>query len=76
MTSLIIAKQILAAAFFVPVERIADDDAISDVKPLDSLAFEALILELEDQTGKEIDPVSLLELKTVRDLARLIDNLT
>jgi len=75
MQSLETAKEILARALFVHKDRIGDDAALSEVKPLDSLAFEALVLELEEKTGKEVDPVDLLGIRTVRDLAGFIDKL-
>lgn len=75
MEPLDIAKEVLAKALFINKDRIGDDAAISEVKPLDSLSFEALILELEERTGKEVDPVDLIGVKTIRDLAGVIEKL-
>lgn len=75
MDSLKIAKEILARSLFVPEARISDDAAIGDIKVLDSLAFEALVLELEERTGKQVDPVDLIEMKSVRDLAGIVKRL-
>lgn len=66
------AKEIISKCLFVPEDRITDDADINSIKPLDSLAFESLVLEIEDRTGKEIDPLRLLELKTIRDLAAIL----
>ncbi|WHS30083.1 acyl carrier protein [Brucella sp. NM4] len=76
MDSLVIAKKILAESLFVPVEKISDDASINDVKELDSLSFEALLLEVEEITDREIDPIKIMQIKTVRDLADLIETLT
>lgn len=70
------AKEVLAAALFIHKDRIGDDDALSEVKPLDSLAFEALVLAIEEKTGKDVDPVDLIGIQTVRDLAGVIQKLT
>lgn len=75
MDSLVIAKKILAESLFVPVEKISDDASINDIKELDSLSFEALLLEIEEITDREIDPVKIMQIKTVRDLADLIETL-
>ena len=75
MNSLTIAKKVLAGALFVPEEKISDDTLIDDLAVLDSLSFETLVLELEEETGYEIDPVDLLLIRTVRDLAAIIDTL-
>ncbi|WHT44433.1 acyl carrier protein [Ochrobactrum sp. SSR] len=69
-------KKILAESLFVPVEKISDDASINDVKELDSLSFEALLLEVEEITDREIDPIKIMQIKTVRDLADLIETLT
>jgi acyl carrier protein len=76
MESLETAKDVLAKALFIHKDRIADDAAISDIKPLDSLSFEALILELEERTGKVVDPVDLIGISTIRDLAGVIEKLS
>jgi acyl carrier protein len=75
MQSLDTAKEVLAEALFIHKDRISDDAALNEVKPLDSLAFEALILALEEKTGKEVDAVNLIGIQTVRDLAGVIEKL-
>lgn len=65
-------KGILATAFFIPVATIKDDDLISSLKGMDSLSFEGLILEMEQLSGQEPDPIRLLEAKTVADLAEIL----
>lgn len=65
-------KGILSSAFFMPVGSIRSDDRLENIKGMDSLSFEALILEIERVTGQEPDPLRLLEIKTISDLAAMI----
>ena len=73
MSTLNDAKNILAKCLFVPADSIADDAVIMEIKAVDLLAFETMMLEVEESTGKTIDPVALLELVTVADLAKMLD---
>lgn len=67
------AKEILAGCLFIPIEKIGDDVSIQSIKELDSLSFAAIVVELEERSGRRIDPVDLLELRTVRDVATLLE---
>jgi acyl carrier protein len=73
MSELQAVKAILSRALFVPEEMIPDDADISAVKPLDSLAFESLVLEIEQHLGVEFDVVRLIGVKSVRDLAAVLE---
>lgn len=75
MSELETIKTIIARAFFIPAASIADDADIAEIKGMDSLTFEALMLEIEQATGQEPDPVALMDVRTVADLARLIDGM-
>jgi acyl carrier protein len=55
------------------VEKIADDATLHTLRQMDSLSFAALVVELEKRAGGEIDAVELLELRSVRDVAMLLD---
>jgi acyl carrier protein len=66
------AKDILSGCLFVPKERIADDATISAIGEIDSLAFELLVLEIERAIGSEVDPIKMLELRSVADLAAML----
>jgi acyl carrier protein len=66
------AKQILSACLFVPVEKIGDDDDINTVQEMDSLSFGMIVTEVEKRTGRDVDPMRLIELRSVRDLAALL----
>lgn len=66
------AKNILAKCLFVSPDSIDDEDVIAEIKPIDSLAFETIMLEVEESTGQPIDPIDILQLQTVADLAKII----
>lgn len=67
------AKEILSGCLFIPIDKIPDDATINDIKPLDSLAFELIVLEIESFLQKEVDPMDLLELSSVKDLAAILE---
>lgn len=73
MSALHEAKEILSGCLFLPMDHIGDDAAIQSIKELDSLSFVAIATELEERLGRPIDPVDLIRLRTVRDLAALIE---
>jgi acyl carrier protein len=73
MSALLEAKDILSGCLFVPVDRIGDDVSLQSIKELDSLSFAAIATELEERLGRPMDPVDLIRLRTVRDLAGLIE---
>lgn len=75
MSEIETVKEILSSAFFIPVSSIRDDDLLGNIKGMDSLSFEGLILEIERTTGREPDPLRLLEIKTVSDLAAMIEDM-
>ncbi len=68
------AKNILAKCLFVNPDSIEDDDVIAEIKPIDSLAFETIMLEVEESTGQPVNPIDILQLQTVADLAKIIAN--
>jgi acyl carrier protein len=72
MDALDTAKDILANCLFIPADKIGDDAGLYELKPIDSVTFETLVVEIEERTGRDIDVQALLTMKTVRDLAALI----
>jgi len=68
------AKDILSGCLFIPKESIQTDADISSLGELDSLTFELVVLEIEKGLGHEVDPVELLEMRSVKDLAQLLQN--
>lgn len=66
------AKDIISRCLFIPKECIDVDVDVGSIKTIDSLNFEILILEIENRTGSEIDPVLFLDMHSVRDLANII----
>ncbi|MBJ6134423.1 acyl carrier protein [Ochrobactrum sp. Q0168] len=73
MNSLDKARAILAKCLFIPEESILPEADISSLGKIDSLTFELIVLEVENVSGRDIDPVRLLEMRSVGDLARLLD---
>ncbi|MDQ0395335.1 acyl carrier protein [Labrys monachus] len=72
MDALETAKDILASCLAVPKHEIGDDASIYELKAIDSVTFETLVLEIEERIGREPDVEALLDMRTVRDLAGLI----
>lgn len=70
------AKQIVSTCLFVPIEKIEDDATLNSVQPLDSLSFEMIVVEIEKRTKTEIDPVELLSLTSIKDLAGILERYT
>ncbi len=66
------AKNILAKCLFVNPDQIESDDIIAEIKSIDSLAFETIMLEVEEFTGQSVEPLDILELQTVADLAKIL----
>lgn len=73
MNSLDRAKQILSGCLFITEDAISSDDDINTLGELDSLTFELIVMEIERQTNKKVDPIKLLDLQTVKDLAALLE---
>lgn len=67
-----VTKELLAGCFFIPAESIADDADISALSDVDSLTFELIVLEAEKYIGHEVDPIALLDMQTVADMAALL----
>lgn len=67
------AKRILSGCLFIPVDKIADDDDINSANQIDSLNFALIVMEVEEFIQAEVDPLDLLELRTVRDLATILE---
>jgi len=67
--------QILARALFIPADSIKAEDKLLELKGMDSLAFETIIVEMEDATGRDIDAAQAVGNETVSDLAELLKKL-
>ncbi|MFC0282221.1 acyl carrier protein [Camelimonas abortus] len=66
-------RDIVAGALFLPREHVDLDARFSSIGALDSLTFELITLEIERHSGREIDPVRVMEVETLRDLAALLE---
>lgn len=71
--ALALTQEALASALFIPVEKIVPSARIFDLKPLDSLAFAGLVLELERLTGITFVAEDFLHIHTVSDLANVVN---
>lgn len=67
------AKKILSDCLFVPIEKFDDDADINSANEIDSLNFAMITMEIENFIQGEVDPMRLLELRTVRDLAKILE---
>ena len=70
------ARQILSKALFMPEDEIKPDDKLLELKGMDSLAFETIVLEIEDTTGKDVDVGQATSIETVADLSALLAKLS
>ena len=68
------AKSIVARCLHIPVESIDDQAAISSVAELDSVSFEQIALEVEKHIGHTVDPIKLLAMRSIKDLAALLED--
>lgn len=73
MDYLLKAKEILAKNLNIPIESITDDARLTSLEQLDSFNFEAVVLALEAFLGHKIDAVDLLHLRSVQDVAKLLE---
>lgn len=76
MTDLELARDIVSRCLLIPKEKIQDDDELQSAHGIDSLNFTMIIVEVERHVQREIDPLQILELRTLRDLAALLGRLT
>lgn len=74
-TALATIQRIIAEALMIPADSIRADDPIANLKNIDSLSFEMIIVGIETETGSKIDPVDLMPLQTVGDLTKLLEKL-
>ena len=72
MDSLLKAKEILSKCLLIPAEQIEDEDTIEKIKPVDSVIFASIVMEVERFLQKEIDVTEWLELSSVKDLAGIL----
>ena len=70
--SLEITRRLIAETLLIPQDSIRSDDEIAQLKNIDSLSFEMIIVAIETETGTPIESMRMFELRTVGDLARLL----
>lgn len=64
---------IVATALLVPHEKVRLDAPLAASGDFDSLSFEIIIVAIEQELGYEIDPIQLLDISTLNDLAPLLE---
>jgi acyl carrier protein len=69
-------QRIISESLLIPEQSIHLDDPIANLKNIDSLSFEMIIVAMETESGQTIDPLSLMPVKTVGDLADLLGQLS
>lgn len=72
MTELTRAKQLLADASNVAPPAVPDEARIGHFERWDSLAHLRLILALEQQLGRRLDPDEAVGIESIRDVAALL----
>lgn len=72
MSHINLAKEILSACLYISKDDIPDDGTLSDLGMLDSLTFQLIVNEIEEKTQREVNPIQLLNVQTVKDLAELL----
>jgi acyl carrier protein len=66
------AKKLLAEAANCDPAAIADDAAIGSFDSWDSLAHLRLVLALEEQIGRQLDPDESIRIGTLSDIVALL----
>ncbi|MGB3069620.1 MAG: acyl carrier protein [Ottowia sp.] len=72
-SSLLRAKALLSKCLLIPADQIGDDANVGDLREVDSLMFEGIVIEIENATGTQADVMDLLQLRTVRDVAKMLE---
>lgn len=67
------ARKLVAEAVERPVADVPDDAAIGVLPAWDSLAHVRIILALEAETGAPLGTDTILELRSIADVAAILD---
>lgn len=68
-------KEIIADKLNVDIEQITAESRIKEDLGADSLDTVELVMALEEETGHDIDDETAIELVTVGDIIRYLENL-
>ncbi len=66
---LILARKLLAAALELDEDKIEPQSQIVELPGFDSLAYERLVASVEDHLDRDLDPLMMVSIDTVSDLA-------
>jgi acyl carrier protein len=72
MTEASMAKQLLAEATHVDVAVVPPDARIGSFERWDSLAHMRLLLAMEQQMGRELDPDEVAQIESLDDIVALL----
>jgi acyl carrier protein len=72
MTSIDLARMVLAEALNLPAASIPEDARIGGLEAWDSLAHLRLILAIEAKRGAPLDPHAAASVECLADVARVI----
>ena len=67
------ARKLLAEALDVEVDEVAADASMQTLDAWTSLGHMRLMLALEETVGRELDPVVIVEIVTVTDIAAILE---
>ncbi|MCG8547493.1 MAG: acyl carrier protein [Alphaproteobacteria bacterium] len=67
------ARKLLAEALDVEVDEVAADASMQTLDSWTSLGHMRLMLALEETVGRELDPVVIVEIVTVTDIAAILE---
>jgi acyl carrier protein len=73
MNTLEKARSILSKALSIPIEKISADTMIDSLYEINSMNFAAAMVDIEQHLGHSIDPIKLLELRSVKDLVAILE---
>ena len=65
-------RRLIGESLMIPADSIKADDEIGQLTNIDSMSFEMILVAIENETGKAINPTDLMQVRTVGDLAELL----
>jgi acyl carrier protein len=72
MNKLQTIRRIISENLMIAPESIQADAQITGLENINSLAFEMVVVAMEKERGRPIEPAELIPVKTVDDLAQLL----
>ena len=66
------AVDLVATVLKIPRENLEPESQISTLPGFDSLAYEQLVLLVEEETGRQLEPLEMVSVETIADLAEIL----